>query len=472
MYRSFAERICALLLVISCLASVAHCAAAQGTVAQPGTISGTVRDAQGKPVTGASVSLQKNGTDEATVTTHTDGAFIFRPRSVGPYVVSAEKSGGGTSSTAFTISRDEQKIINLTLPRAPLEAANIASTEIQLSDQPNFTVAGITDPSAAGGHGSDASLRTSESLAKDTASLKSDHNNLAATSAEDLSRARDNLRTKLQTANTGENHRRLGDIYEKLNDPLNAVREYETAARLDPGEQNYFSWGAELLLHHAVQPALEVFSKGSAAHPKSARMLAGLGAAQYASGSNDRAARSFCEASDLDPENATPYLFLGKLEKALPDAPACAEPRLARFAAQQPQNPMASYYYAIALLKPQSGATEPTRSQKAEELLKKSLAADPSNADAHLQLGILFSTRKDEAAAIAAFQKALQLNPDLAEAHYRLGRALKQTGDDAGAQEEFQAYRDTQKKDAAEFERQRRELQQFVIVLKDQPTSH
>ena len=470
MHPSFAKRGYARLLIMLIFASVPS--AAQTVAVKPATISGTVRNLQGAPVTAASVSLLKNGRDEASLTTKPDGTFAFKPRGSGPYAVKAVLGDGSTSSAAFTISPGEQKVIDLTLDRAPLETANVTAAEMQFSDQPNFTVAGITDPSAAGGHGSDASLRTSESLAKDTAGLKSSPNDLAATSADALARARDNLRIKLQTENTGENHRLLGDIYEKLNDPLNAVREYETAARLDPSEQNYFSWGAELLLHHAVQPALEVFTKGSAAHPRSARMLAGLGAAQYASGSNDRAARSFCEASDLDPGNATPYLFLGKLEKALPDAPACAEPRLARFAEQQPQNPMASYYYAIVLLKPQSGTTDTTRSQKAEELLKKSIAADPSNADAHLQLGILYSARKDEAAAIAAFQKALQLNPDLAEAHYRLGRALKQTGDDAGAQKEFQAYRDTQKKDAAEFERQRRELQQFVIVLKDQSASH
>jgi tetratricopeptide (TPR) repeat protein len=40
------------------------------------------------------------------------------------------------------------------------------------SDTPNFTVAGVTDWTAVGGHGSDSILRTSEDLARETAALK------------------------------------------------------------------------------------------------------------------------------------------------------------------------------------------------------------------------------------------------------------------------------------------------------------
>ena len=93
------------------------------------------------------------------------------------------------------------------------------------------------------------------------------------------------------------------------------MREYEKAARMDPSEQNYFEWGTELLLHKAAEPAVEVFARGSSAHPNSARLLTGLGAALYSNGSWDEAARRLCEASDLQPADSAPYLFLGKIEK-------------------------------------------------------------------------------------------------------------------------------------------------------------
>ena len=39
-------------------------------------------------------------------------------------------------------------------------------------DEPKFIVAGVTDASQRGGHGSDPVLRSAESLAKETASLR------------------------------------------------------------------------------------------------------------------------------------------------------------------------------------------------------------------------------------------------------------------------------------------------------------
>src|SRR5207249_943574 len=123
-------------------------------------------------------------------------------------------------------------------------------------------------------------------------------------------------RKMLATSEKPDFHRLLGDLDEKLDDPLGAVYEYEQAARLDPSEQNYFNWGTELLLHRAPQVAIEVFNRGVAAHPESARMLIGSGAALYANGSYDEAAKRLCAASDLNPKDPAAYTFLGKIVKA------------------------------------------------------------------------------------------------------------------------------------------------------------
>src|SRR5258708_24779777 len=42
---------------------------------------------------------------------------------------------------------------------------------MQYSDEPQFTVAGVTEPSNVGGHGSNVTLPTKEALARETASL-------------------------------------------------------------------------------------------------------------------------------------------------------------------------------------------------------------------------------------------------------------------------------------------------------------
>jgi hypothetical protein len=45
---------------------------------------------------------------------------------------------------------------------------------------------------------------------------------------------------------------------------LGAVREDERAASLDGSEENDFAWGAELLLHRAAVPAIEVLARAFA----------------------------------------------------------------------------------------------------------------------------------------------------------------------------------------------------------------
>jgi Flp pilus assembly protein TadD len=65
--------------------------------------------------------------------------------------------------------------------------------------------------------------------------------------------------------------------------------------------------------------------------------------------------------------------------------------------------------------------------------------------------------------AIAVYGKAIEANPQLAEAHYRLGLAYDRVGDRDKAKQEFQIHEDLGKQQAAEVERQRREVKQFLV---------
>src|SRR5215471_2036656 len=123
---------------------------------------------------------------------------------------------------------------------------------------------------------------------------------LAYKETGDFSRAREHVQKMLMHDDNADLHRFAGDLDEAMGDSLSAVHEYEQAAHLDPSEQSYFTWGSELLLHRAVWPAAEVFKKGAEDHPQSARMLAALGAALFASALYDEAALRLCDASDLN----------------------------------------------------------------------------------------------------------------------------------------------------------------------------
>jgi tetratricopeptide (TPR) repeat protein len=447
-------------------------------------VEGTVRNPSGEPVSGASVFLEEKGNATPVETkTHADGTFVFSAAHAGTYTVRAEKSGWRAAvADSQVLSPGDKKHLDLVL-NALRPATPVSPRAMEFKDEPNFTVAGVTDWSNLGLHGSDTSSRTSEALAKQTLTLKSSESEKASgvtpsnqydpalvySAKGDFARAREQVRKVLAMADNAEGHRLLGDLDERLGDPLEAVHEYEQAARLDPSEQNYFEWGTELLLHRAAQPAVEVFTKGFGAYPNSARMLTGLGAALYSSGSYEESARHLCEASDLQPSDPAPYLFLGRIEKATSAPLPCSEQKLARFARDQPANALGNYYYAISLSKREKGSENPAGLQQAEALLEKAVAIDPQFDEAYLQLGVLRSTRGDFEQAIRAYKKAMEVNPNLAEAHYRLGLAYQGIGEKAKAQQEFQVYEQVQKTEAAETERQRRELRQFLIILKDQP---
>jgi len=283
-----------------------------------------------------------------------------------------------------------------------------------------------------------------------------------------FSRARELARATLGTFDKAELHHLLGDLNERLDDPLGAAREYEEAARKEPNERNYFDWAAELLLHRAPEPAAEVFAKGVEAHPASSRLLAGLGTALYASGSYNEAALRLCAASDLNPTNTVPYILLGKMEKAASEALPCVEQKLARFVHAQPQNALANYYYAIALWKRQRGSLNAEDVRQIKTLLNESVRIDPKFDEAFLALGVLHSEQGNFEEAVRVYQRALELNPLLAEAHYRLGLTYKRVGQEAKAQQEFQRYEEVSEADTAALERQRREVRQYLINLKRQ----
>ena len=287
----------ATLVVIALLA-----ACPQGQSQNPegsATLQGSVRDPHGHPVAAATVHLLgKTGEHPLTARTDSAGNYWFPALHEGTYTVRAESSGYSAAAFGpFSLGRKEAKKVDLTL-------------ESGFFDEPNFIVAGVTDASSHGGHGSDTVLRSSEALARATASLSKESSaNIAAPSAEQLRQA-----IEREPANA-ELHHRLADADEKLGNSLEAVREYQRAAELDATESNLFDWGAELLTHRAVDQAIEVFSKGNRLFPRSVRMLLGLAASWYSRGAYDQAAQRFFEACDLNPGDPGPYLFLGKSAK-------------------------------------------------------------------------------------------------------------------------------------------------------------
>lgn len=439
------------------------------------TIHGAVFDSHGKPVIDALVRLEQKGVSSAFERkTNAEGAFAFSSLATGDYLLSADKLGMHSRTAAVSVlSAGGQQQVNLvlegperesgTVRAGPPSSASSAPQAMEFADKPSFTVAGVTDWTAVGGHGSDSTLRTSESLARETLTLKPEEMGPDSAGGSWV--------TASETGHhsAANEHRLAGEQDEKRGDPLAAVHEFEQAVRLDPNEQNYFEWGSELLLHRAVWQALEVFEKGAEAYPQSGRMLTALGTALFAGARYDEAALRLCDASDLNPANPEPYIFMGKIEMAAPNPLSCVEPRLARFVQRQPDNSLANYLYAMAIWKRQPQPLDQLAAQQVETLLTKAVTIDTKCADAYLQLGILYSSQSNVGKAIAFYLKAIDANSQLAEAHYRLAVAYDRTGEHAKATQEFQLHDEIKKAEADAIERHRREIKQFLVDVPVQP---
>lgn len=196
-------------------------------------------------------------------------------------------------------------------------------------------------------------------------------------------------------------------------------------------------------------------------------MLIGLGVAQYAQGANEKAVKNLFDASDFDPSDATAYLFLGKMQAVETVEAQGFMEKFRRFAELQPENALASYYYAVSLWKQSRGNEKKDNSEQIQRLLEKAIRLDPKLSPAYLQLGILYAEKGDLERAITEYQKAVQGDPDLLEAHYRLGQAYRRMGQKEKAEQELQLHAELSKKSAARAEQERREIQQFVVRLRD-----
>ena len=194
-------------------------------------------------------------------------------------------------------------------------------------------------------------------------------------------------------------------------------------------------------------------------------MLIGMGISSYARGSYDQAVERLGEASDLTPDDPTPYLFLGRLRSVDAGRSTVYPAKLQRFAERHPENAWANYYYALALLKQRSSPEDTRNLALIESLLKNAVRLDPKLALAYLQLGNVYAESSDSADAIAAYQQAAAADPALEEAHYRLAQIYKRTGDQTNAQKELQLYNELSKQASAKEEKQRKEIQQFIYSV-------
>ena len=418
-------------------------------------VTGTVCDSANHPVANTTVFLESDDhAHKFTVQSDSRGQYRFEAVPSGSYELRASKSGHGVAKNGpFVLHNAESKSVELRLAaEAGAATGKDGSGAVIFSDEIHFNVAGVSDPSNLGGHGSDTVLRTKETLAKETAAL----NREAAMPGGPS-------KTSRPAEDAANAHVRLAEAAENAGRPLDAVREYQQAAELQLNEAHLFAWGADLLLHRAFEPAIEIFTKGHRLYPSSVRMLLGLSVATYDQGRMEEGKTLLLGACDLDPADPGPYLFLGTILETERITPPGWTERFKRFASAHAEDALAHYYYAVALAKGELG---PENLVTIETELKRAVALDPKLGNAYTQLGILCVRQADFPSAISFFQKAIQATPFAEEAHYRLAQAYAHMGEAEKASKETALFKQISEQKKNEAERERHKIQQFVYTLR------
>jgi tetratricopeptide (TPR) repeat protein len=257
---------------------------------------------------------------------------------------------------------------------------------------------------------------------------------MACVETKRLEEARRVVETLLKQGDRSELHNLLGEIEEGEGHVVEAVRQYETAARSDPTEKNVFDLGSVLLNNTGFQQAVQILEFGVQKYAASARLRVGLGIAYYSLSRYADAVETLCQAVDLNPRDTRALEFLGKMRDVAPDMAQEVRRRLGRFTELYPDNATANYYYALSLVDGEDDTG-------AEARLLKSIALDPQFAEAHFQLGVLYQKHDEATKAVRELEAAVKLRHGLKAAHYRLATLYKAQGFAERARRELEIFR-------------------------------
>src|SRR5947209_10031654 len=145
-------RVTALSMALTVFPCAARTLSVAQTAQQPPrpaiTISGTVRDTAGAPVTDAALTLQEKGSGGAVdATTKADGAFSFLVLRPGTYILHASKKGIVPASVSVLVAEGEKKHIDVVLaattnsdaPEGSGGKQNDSAAGMELADKPSCT---------------------------------------------------------------------------------------------------------------------------------------------------------------------------------------------------------------------------------------------------------------------------------------------------------------------------------------------
>jgi len=216
-----------------------------------------------------------------------------------------------------------------------------------------------------------------------------------------------------------------GDAEERAGRYEKALAHFQAAAQMIPSDANLYALVTELLRHWTWAEAIEVANFGATRYPASTHFPMAAGVAYYGKSDYAGAVKVFASLLEADPNNAAVADLLGRSCSLLADGVEAGCSGMYEFAVRHPGNAITTTYAAVAILH------EPKERQdldRAAELLRMAIAADPKYAEAYFQMGVLEQARLQWKESAESLERSIALRPGSPEAHYRLSRAYTHMG--------------------------------------------
>lgn len=233
----------------------------------------------------------------------------------------------------------------------------------------------------------------------------------------------------------------LGDAYEKQGRPVDAVRAYQLAAHLDPGNEDYtFDYVSELLTHKSYDAAILVAKAAVAAFPDSLRLEAALAGALYGKGANTEAHSLLVSLSDRFPASILPLFLRGMIYQVDGQPDETLIPQTQAYLAKHADDSVGWLTLGRA-----QGRQAPG---DAIASLSRSLALQENSPQAHLEIGKVYFDQADWKSAAIHCRRAVELDPKLSVAWYRLAQASYHLGDKSAGDAAMHSFRALSKTDS------------------------
>jgi tetratricopeptide (TPR) repeat protein len=233
----------------------------------------------------------------------------------------------------------------------------------------------------------------------------------------------------------------LAIFYTESGDPARGFALAQTAEKHQPSPANQhllaqtaFDYAQLLLRHQDFTHAADVVSTAIQADPQNAQLTLALGVARYGQRRFEDAVQAFLEVIHIDPTIEQPYLFLGRmLDQAGPhlgEITALYE----AWVSKNSQNAKAQLLLAKALL------ANDGHNQRAEALLRRSIALNANDWEAHYELGVLLAKQHRYQQSAAELTRSIELDPKQPMPHYHLARVYDRLGQPERAKAEREAH--------------------------------